>query len=101
MAATDKEYRSQYGLDIVFAVSSIVMLATIIWMLADDYNREYKTEQRIFRDVEVAMAQREALRKMPSYAEFEAAKKDFDNARKERQEKDYDTKIAEKTAEIR
>ena len=46
MAATDKEYRNQYILDIVFAVSSIVMLATIVWMLADDFNREYKTEQR-------------------------------------------------------
>jgi cytochrome c2 len=101
MAATDQPYRSQYGLDIVFAVTSIVMLATIVWMLVDDYNREYKTEQRIFRDVEVAMAQREALKKMPSYAEFVAAKNDFDKARQERVDKDYDKKIAEKTAEIR
>src|SRR5436190_1608529 len=64
MAATDQNYRNQYILDIVFAVSSILMLASIVWMLWDDYMREYKTEQRQFRDVEAAMAQREALKKM-------------------------------------
>src|SRR5206468_4461189 len=65
MAATDQNYRNQYLLDIVFAVTSILMLVSIVWMLWDDYMREYKTEQRQFRDVESAMAQREALKKMP------------------------------------
>ena len=65
MAATDQTYRNQYSLDVVFAVSSILMLLSIVWMLVQDFQREYKTEQREFRDVEVAMAQREALAKMP------------------------------------
>src|SRR5271157_4642812 len=84
MAATDQAYRSQYGLDIVFAVSSIVMLLSIVWMLVDDYQREYKTEQRQFRDVEMAMAQREALQKMPRKAMFEEAKQSVEEARKKR-----------------
>ena len=61
MAATDQTYRNQYSLDVVFAVSSILMLVSIVWMLVQDFQREWKTEQRVFRDVEVAMAQREAL----------------------------------------
>ncbi len=73
MAATDQAYRNQYRLDIVFAVSSILMLLSIVWMLVDDYRREYKTEQRIFRDVEMAMAQRDALSKLPTKAAFDAA----------------------------
>ena len=81
MAATDQAYRNQYSLDIVFAVSSILMLVSVVWMLWDDYRREYKTEQRQFRDVEMAMAQRDALQKMPHQAEFDAAKKAVEDAK--------------------
>src|SRR5580704_5151962 len=84
MAATDQNYRNQYTLDVVFAVSSILMLVSIVWMLVQDFQREYKTEQREFRDVEVAMAQREALAKMPRLADFEKAKKTVDAARNQR-----------------
>src|SRR5438132_1107646 len=52
MAATDKHYRDQYALDIVFAVSSILMLVSVVWMFVQDYSREFKDEQRSFRDVE-------------------------------------------------
>jgi cbb3-type cytochrome oxidase cytochrome c subunit len=98
MAATDQNYRSQYALDIVFAVTSILMLASIVWMLVDDYNREYKTEQRIFRDVERAMAQREALAKLPSADDFDRAKLEFEKARDQR--KKNDPTIAEYAAQI-
>src|SRR6266436_9217362 len=84
MAATDQVYRNQKTLDIVFALSGLLMLASIIWMFAQDYNREYKTEQRQFRDVEAALAQRIALQKLPSVAEFKVAKKEVEEARKER-----------------
>src|SRR5215470_8395221 len=84
MAATDQNYRNQYGLDIVFAVSSVLMLGSLVWMMADDYFREYKVEQRIYRDVEMAMAQREALQAMPTLADFEQAKAKVDVAKKER-----------------
>src|SRR5437660_846655 len=84
MAATDQTYRDQKALDIVFAVSCLLMLASILWMFAQDYNREYKTEQRQFRDVESALAQRIALQKLPSITEFKAAKKAIEDARKKR-----------------
>jgi cbb3-type cytochrome oxidase cytochrome c subunit len=84
MAATDQNYRNQRALDIVFAVSCLLMLASIVWMFVADYNREWKTEQREFRDVESALAQRVALQKLPSVADFKAAKKAVDDARKVR-----------------
>ena len=48
MAATDKTLRDQRTLDIVFAVSNTLMLLSIVWMLWDDYAREYKADQRAF-----------------------------------------------------
>ena len=99
MAATDQNYRNQYALDIVFAVSSILMLASIVWMLADDYFREYKTEQRQFRDVEAAMAQREALKKMPRKEVVERALATV-KAASEKRKNDNDT-IEKYDAEIR
>ena len=55
MAATDQHYRNQKTLDIVFAVSCVLMLISTIWMLVQDYNREYKAIQREFRDVEATL----------------------------------------------
>jgi mono/diheme cytochrome c family protein len=79
MAATDKTYRSQHTLDVVFAISSLLMLASIIWMFADDYFRPFKTEQRAFREVESGLAQRLALSQLPTKEEFEAKKAAFES----------------------
>jgi mono/diheme cytochrome c family protein len=84
MAATDQNYRNQYALDIVFAVSSILMLVSVLWMFVQDYNREFKHEQRSFRDIETALAQRAALEQIPSAAAFEKAEKEITRARDER-----------------
>src|SRR5260370_36050687 len=65
MAATDQTYRPQRPLDIVFGVSCVLMLASIVWMFAQDYFREYKGEVRDFRDVEEAMALGEVMARMP------------------------------------
>jgi cytochrome c1 len=66
MAATDQTYRNQKMLDIVFAVSGILTLLSLVGMFAQDYFREFKTEQRQFRDVEAAMAERAVLALLPS-----------------------------------
>src|SRR5258708_1828632 len=66
MAATDQTYRNQKALDIVFAVSCLLMLASIVWMFVQDYNREFKKVQRDFRDVEEAVAERTMLAKLPN-----------------------------------
>ncbi len=55
MAATDQTYRNQKTLDVVFAVSCILMLIGTLWMFWQDYDRPFKHVQREFRDVEEAM----------------------------------------------
>jgi mono/diheme cytochrome c family protein len=72
MAATDQTYRKQKSLDIVFAVSSILALLSIVWMLVQDYNREFKRVQREFRDVEEAVAQRGIVDRLPPAERIEA-----------------------------
>ncbi len=99
MAATDKTLRDQRTLDIVFAVSNILMLVSIIWMMWQDYAREYKTEQREFRTVEVGMAQRAALEQLPSDTEFKAAEAEVIKWRKHREENE--SSLADSRAEVR
>src|SRR5437868_3200254 len=65
MAASDQTYRNQKALHLVFAISSVAMLATTVWMFWDDYNRPFKKEQRKFRDVEEEMAKRSLLASAP------------------------------------
>ncbi|MFN4259370.1 MAG: c-type cytochrome [Gemmataceae bacterium] len=81
MAATDQFYRSQRILDIVFGVTGVLMLISIVWMFAQDYNREFKKEQRRFRDVESAMFQRLALHNMPDAVAITAAEEKVKAAR--------------------
>jgi cytochrome c551/c552 len=80
MAATDKNYRSQYALDIVFALTSLAMLLSTVWMFMDDYFRPFKTEQRSFREVEAAVAQRMAIAQIPGEVEFNGKQKAFADA---------------------
>lgn len=62
MAARDETYRDQKMLDIVFAVSSILMLLSLIWMFWVDYNRPFKSVQRKGFDIEVAVLEHQAER---------------------------------------
>lgn len=57
MAARDDFYRNQKTLDIIFSLSCLAMLASLIWMFMVDYDREYKSWQRKGREVEVALLQ--------------------------------------------
>jgi mono/diheme cytochrome c family protein/cbb3-type cytochrome oxidase cytochrome c subunit len=61
MAATDQNYRNQKGLDIVFAVSCILMLLSIVALFAQDYYRDWKRVQRQFRDADEAVTERALL----------------------------------------
>src|SRR5260221_7918666 len=93
MAASDATYRNQKVLHIIFAISSIVMLLTIVGMFAEDYYRDWKVEQRWFRDVEEEMAKRGLLAATPSDKQLDdivateqavaAARKNVENAKKE------------------
>src|SRR5262249_28652668 len=97
MAATDKTHRDQRTLDIVFALSCLAMLGSLVWMFVQDYNGEWKTEQRVFYDVKAEMAMRQALDQMPPVAEVDEAEKLVADARKSRDEK----KISEAKNQIR
>jgi mono/diheme cytochrome c family protein len=83
MAATDKTYRPQHTLDIVFAVSCVLMLVSVIWMFAADYDREFKHIQRQFRDVDDALTERTLIQKIPDPAKVTEASEAVTNARKE------------------
>ena len=47
-------------LNVVFAASSIFLFLSVIWMVWDDYDREWKTTQRSFAQLEYEVAQRGA-----------------------------------------
>jgi mono/diheme cytochrome c family protein len=81
MAASDKPLRDQNTLDMVFAVSSIAMLVSAIMMFAQDYFREWKPEQRFFRQVEQTLAQRFAIDQIPSVEELDEAEAKLKEAR--------------------
>ena len=57
MPATEATWRDLKLMHVVFGVSSAVMLAATIWMLADDHNRPWKAYQRQFQDIEAWTAQ--------------------------------------------
>src|SRR5262245_65482160 len=73
MAATDQFYRNQRTLDIVFGVSSVLMLLSLIVMFYQDQKKEWKDDQRLARDVEEAMAQRSLVAAFPSAESIEKA----------------------------
>ena len=52
MPATEKTWRDQNLLHVVFAVSSLLLLVATIWMIADDHTREWKDEQDAFNAIE-------------------------------------------------
>ena len=94
MAATDQPYRSQKALDIVFAVSCILMLVSVIRMFVQDYARDWKGDQRKFRDVETAVNERLMLERLPDpklvavkLQTAEAARKEFNDAIEEQRAK--------------
>ncbi len=82
MAATDQTYRSQKTLDIVFAVSCILMLLSTLWMFWQDYDRQFKHVQRDFRDVEEAMNEHQMIAQLPSKEQVETARQKVADAKK-------------------
>src|SRR6187200_2250806 len=44
-------------LNVVFAASSIFLFLSVIWMVLDDYDREWKSTQRQFAELEYQVTQ--------------------------------------------
>ncbi len=59
MPANEETYRSPRGLHLVFAISSIAMTLTIVWMILADHNRPWKETQRQFHYLEDAKLRKE------------------------------------------
>ena len=91
MAATDQTFRSQKKLNIVFGVTSLVMFLTVIWMMVDDYTKEFKPKQRLFRSVEVGVNERLMLDQLPEKSEVDARLKEVVDARKALADKKQET----------
>jgi hypothetical protein len=70
MPATEKTWRDQLRMHVIFGVSSLVMLVATIWMLAKDHNREWRDWQIADRDREVW-----TLEAQLKQTEFETASK--------------------------
>jgi cbb3-type cytochrome oxidase cytochrome c subunit/peptidoglycan hydrolase CwlO-like protein len=83
MPAAEETYRSQPILHVVFAVSSIAMTLSVVWMIMADHLRPWKQVQREFHHVEIAKLEAEKTR------------------RQEEQKKQYQTQIAAIDAEIK
>ena len=86
MPASDATYRKSRTLHIVFAVSSLAMTATVVWMILADHNRPWKEFQREFQGIEtdkLQAQQSDALRRQE--AESARQLKDL-RGRKERAE---------------
>ena len=52
MPATDKTWYDQKLLHVIFGCTSVVMLISTIWMIAQDHERSWKGHQREFRDIQ-------------------------------------------------
>ena len=52
MPATEETYRPQPTLHVVFALTSIAMTLSIVWMIMADHLRPWKEVQREFQQVE-------------------------------------------------
>ena len=97
MPASEETYRAQPALHVIFAVSSIAMLLSIVWMIMADHLRPWKQVQRDFHAIErekLKVSEQEALKTQQTHSEAEIKRID-------EQIKEAQTKAAERGAELR
>ncbi|MBI5150434.1 MAG: c-type cytochrome [Candidatus Omnitrophica bacterium] len=71
MAEPQERHYNIERLNMIFALASCVLLLALVWMVADDYSREWKNYQRDFRALEI-----EKTRVKYDYAENELKAKE-------------------------
>src|SRR6185295_2646111 len=82
MPATEKTWRDQAKMHVLFGISALVLLAGTIWMLAKDHNREWRKWQMDDRTregwtIQAQLAQAQA----DSTVALDRLQKDLDAAR--------------------
>ena len=85
MPATEKTWRDQAKMHVIFGISALVMLGGTIWMLAKDHNREWRQWQLDDRarerwTIEAQLAQAKA----DSTVQLEQLRKDLITAQSSR-----------------
>lgn len=92
----DEYLRKMSTLNVLFAISSVGLLAITVWMVYDDYSRSWKRHQAEFRRLEagVVTADLEAARQAVDRAALETAWKDLDAARTEAAARTHDLEAA-------
>jgi cytochrome c2 len=80
MPATEKTWRDQALMHVIFGVSSLVMLVGTIWMLANDHNREWRewqladrARQRWTSEAQLAQAEADSAAELANLREQLAA----------------------------
>src|SRR3954470_20158933 len=85
MPATEKTWRDQAKMHVIFGISALVMLGGTIWMLAKDHNREWREWQLNDRarerwTIEAQLAQAQA----DSTVQLKQLRQDLDTAQSSR-----------------
>jgi len=81
MPATEETYRRQPTLHVIFAISSIVMMIVIVWMIMADHLRPWKTFQREFHKIEEAKLRATEKQKLEEQKQVHQSKIDDLNKR--------------------
>src|SRR5438105_3223258 len=85
MPATEETYRRQPSLHIIFALSSLAMMLSMVWMILADHLRPWKVVQREFHDVETvklrkAEAQKQEEQRAKYQSDLEAVRREIKEA---------------------
>ena len=70
MAAEKKSVGHAYNVDflnVVFAASSIVLFVCTVWMVWDDFDREWKNTQRQFTQLELEVTRQQLAQNVARY----------------------------------
>src|SRR5436309_15802335 len=92
MAATDKNYRPLTALHAVFGVTCVLMLLSTVAMFSQDYFQQWKRDQQLMRTTASAVAQRQALNRLPEdlVAKISTAEQEVEEANKQVNETNRD-----------
>src|SRR6266481_5332155 len=69
-------------LNVVFAASSLFLFLSVVWMVWDDYDRDWKNTQRRFEQLELQVKQAEVENRLyRATQDYQAAKAIYDQDR--------------------
>src|SRR3954466_3242033 len=81
MPATEETYYSQPRMHLVFALSSVGMMLSILWMIAADHLRPWKEFQRDFQKIERRKLEAQEREKLEAQKREKQAKLDAIDAK--------------------